>query len=136
MTHDRTLKALSEKRAALVREIETHQSAIRQLNSDIDSVDAALRLFGAPMPTKETVRPQHRKETARLIFDALREATGPMTVRALAERILLARQISPEDATLVRAVSTRVRGCLQHYREKGLVVSRENVNAHVEWSLA
>jgi hypothetical protein len=131
-----TIKSLAEKRNELVRQIEEHQATIRQLNSDIDSIDAALRLFGAPVKTHETVYPRFRKELARMVFGMLRDAGSPMTAHSLAEKVLLARQISPDDAKLVKAIRARVRGCLQHYRDKGMVVSRENVHSQLEWSIA
>lgn len=130
-----TIKSLAEKRSELVRQIEEHQAVIRQLNGDIDSIDAALRLFGAPVKTHETVYPRFRKELARTVLGMLRDAGGPMTAHTLAEKVLLARQISPDDVKLVKAMRARIRGCLMHYRQKGLLVSRENVHSQLEWSV-
>ena len=130
-----TIKSLAAKRLELVKQIEEHQAAIRQMNSDIDSIDAALRLFGAPIKKHETVYPKYRKELARMVMEMLREAGGSMTSQALAEKVLLARHVSPDDAELVKAIQARVRGCLTHYREKGLLVSRENVHSQLEWSI-
>jgi len=130
-----TIKSLADKRNELIRQIEEHQTAIRQLNSDIDSVDATLRLFGAPVKKHDVVYPRYRKEIARMVMGVLRDSGAPMTVQALAEKVLVARQISPDDTAVVKAIRGRIRGCLTHYREKGLVTSRENVHSQVEWSI-
>jgi len=88
MSSGNTVKALTEKRNDLVRQIEKHQAAIRQLNHDIDSIDGALRLFGAPTQATEAAFPCYRKEISRIVVGALREAGGPMTVKALADSLV------------------------------------------------
>lgn len=129
------IKTLSDKRADLVRQIEEHQAAQCQLELDIESIDAAMRLFGSPGKSLEATYPRYRKEVARLVLSTLRDAERPMTTLEVAERLIIARQADLSDDNLVKTTQRRVAGCLRHYRRRGVLVSRENIRGRLEWSI-
>lgn len=131
-----TITALTKKRADLVLEMERLQTALRGVNIDIDHVDKALRLLGAPLPAQAKVTPRLRKETARIILATLRETGRPMTSVELTERVMIERKISPSEHDLIVKIKARVRATLAHYRRKSILVSKEKAVGLLEWSIA
>ena len=135
MENAHLINSMMEKRAELLREQDAHQAAIRRINVDLEALDATLRLFGAGTPVHKAILPSYRREVARIVLSVLRDSPIAMTAQALAKHVLIERKVNPDDVTLIQAVTKRVRGCLQHYRRKGVVVSRENNAGILEWTI-
>jgi len=136
MQHIATIKALTEKRTDLNDQLDKHQAAVRQIIQDIDHVDATLKLFGIEKDRDKVLRQSYRGEVAKIILGAIRDARRGLTSEELAQRVLIERHSNPDDKKLVANIIKRIRGCLQHYRRKGVVVSRENDAGFLEWSVA
>jgi hypothetical protein len=135
MENTHLINSMMEKRAELLREHDAHQAAIRRINVDLEALDATLRLFGAGKPVHKAILPSYRREVARIVLSVLRDSAVSMTAQSLAKHVLIERKVNPDDMNLIQAVTKRVRGCLQHYRRKGVVVSRENNAGILEWTI-
>jgi hypothetical protein len=88
--------ALRNKRAELAGILLQLEQQLVQQRADLAHLDATMRLFD-PEIRPNDIRPKQPRarnvwfrpgECLRLIYDALREATQPVTTRGLAERIM------------------------------------------------
>jgi len=131
-----TLRTLLEKRSELVLDLEGHQDAIRQILKQLEGVDSTLKLFGHEPDQTKIMRQNHRGENARIILGIMREAKHPITPEEIAEKVIVERNLDSNDRDLRLAMLKRVRGCLAHYRRKGLLKSKENKESRLEWSIA
>lgn len=142
MTIPHVLSALIAKRAELAGQLEHHQSLARQALIDLDNVDATLRLFDADI-VLEVIKPKpipprhaaYKGEVARHCFERLRKSSGPLTTDELTKYVMTERKMNWADRRLMRSVLKRVGSCLRHYRLKGLIVSKENDEGFLEWSI-
>ena len=89
------ISALRAKRAELDGEIRQAEKRIVRLRADLDAIDGSIRVFD-PSLVPQTIRPRlkHKPSTqfrhgqfGRAILDALRTATGPMTLREITVKI-------------------------------------------------
>lgn len=129
------IKDLATKRDDLVDEVERRKAALSRLNKQIDALDLVLGMFQASQP-ETMIFPQYRKEVARLMFAALRDAGRPMTSIELADRVLVAKKVPPDDRDTVAQIRMRVRNSLAHHRRKGVLHSQRNAAGLNEWTIA
>lgn len=140
MSH--VLSGLIAKRAELAGQLEHHQAMARQTLIDLDNVDATLRLFDADIVLDE-IRPKpipprqsaYKGEVARVCFGCLRDAKAPLTTEQLAKHVMAERKMNWNDKRLARTVLKRVGACLRHFRGRGLLVSVENADGRLEWTI-
>ena len=143
MVDEHVIAGLTRKRADLAGRIEHTQTALRQFILDLDNPDSTLRLF-VPDIDLEDIRPKpfpprnaaFRGEVSRLVFAALRQATGPFTSHDIAQHVMVERGLNTSDTELVRVVGKRVGACLRNQREKGLVRSTPGPRAYLVWEMA
>lgn len=131
-----TIRSLVQKRALLIGELESHQTAIREILKQVEGIDSTLLLFGHEQDSSKLLRQSARGEIAKILLNALRESKRRLTVEELAQRIIRDRKMDGDDRLVVRNVMKRTRGCLNHYRRKGILQSWENDFGRLEWSLA
>lgn len=134
------IAALRERRAEIAGEITSIERRLRDLRESLVHVDGTLRLFDPSMDPSRIApkRPYKRVKLFgagklnRLILDALRDATGPMTTREVITAIV-AQLGYGEDAA--KAMSHRVRANLLYLsKSRGLVV-KEGERQSARWSL-
>jgi hypothetical protein len=134
-----TLSGLVAKRDELVRYRDQLEADIRALTCDIDHIEAAIRIFD-PENTPEARRRYaalHRapkNQSTRFVLAKLREATGPLTSRDLAEAWCADRGLVAKDAT-VSMLRKRIGATLTALMHKGLAVQAGHVGGLVGWRL-
>jgi hypothetical protein len=131
-----TTKTLLEKRAELVLDLEGLQAAIRRIVKQLEGVDSTLKLFGHEPDSTKIMRQNHRGENARIVLGIMREAKRGITSEEVADKVIIQRKLDTQDRELRLAMIKRVRGCLAHYRRKGLLKAKENKDSRLEWSVA
>ena len=105
MAETHVIGALRHKRAELAGVLRQLEQQLVQQRANLTHVDATMRLFDPDIRPND-IRPKQPRarnawfrqgECLRLIYDELREATQPVTTRALAERIMRLKAIPPAD---------------------------------------
>lgn len=135
-----TLSGLVAKRAELVRYRDQLEADIRAVTVDIDHLEAAIRIFD-PEDTPEARKRYaalHRApkgQSTRFILRALREASGPLTSRALADMWCADRGLTAKAST-VSMLRKRLGATLLALRHKGLVRQDGHVEGLIGWRLA
>ena len=125
MERPNTVAGLTAKRAELLKLRKSLELELRAVTSDLDHLDAAIRLFDpANTPaarkrygTKHRAKKGHLK---RFVLERLREAPGPLTSRDITEAWIAARGLRTDDATFV-LLRKRVGACLTAARASGIV---------------
>ncbi|MFN3574595.1 MAG: hypothetical protein ACK4TR_13800 [Phenylobacterium sp.] len=122
------LHALTRKRAEVAGQIEHCQLRLRQLVSELDHLDATIRIFNPAIDLAairpKPVPPRHaafKGEVTRVVLDTLREADGPITSRDIAAILMRERGLDPGDRELSVLMVKRVCACLRVQRQKGLI---------------
>lgn len=75
--------------------------------------------MGAIAPRR--VPPAHhafRVEVSRIVLEALRDATRPLTTTEIALRVMKERGLDTNDTALARTMGKRVSACLRHREKK------------------
>lgn len=74
---------------------------------------------------------------ARWVLTALREAAGPLTVGALARRLMAERQMDPAEPGRARVLAKRLAAALRNQEQGGTVLAtREKRGCAVKWRIA
>lgn len=134
-----TLSGLVAKRADLVKFRDQLEADIRAVTCDIDHLEAAIRIFD-PEDTPETRRRYaalHRApkgQSTRFVLRKLREATGPLTSRQLADMWCVDRGLVAKDST-VSMLRKRLGATLKALHNKGLVRQDGHVAGLIGWRL-
>ncbi|MDB5453948.1 MAG: hypothetical protein JWO33_2526 [Caulobacteraceae bacterium] len=135
-----TVAGLVAKRNELLRVRKGLERDLRGVTSDIDHLDAAIRLFD-PANTPEARKRYATKHRAkkgtvqRFVLAALRDATEPITSRQITEAWLTARGLRTDEATFV-LIRKRIGACLTKLRDQGQIISAGYIDAYVAWELA
>lgn len=123
--------ALIAKRREIAGRIEDLQMQTREAVAELDHVEATLRIFKPDLDLDEVmprpVPPPHaafKGEVTRIVLDALRETTRPLSTRDLTLRVMKHRGLKTEDRKLVRVMQGRVGSCLNHWKRRGYVQSQ------------
>lgn len=126
MKNEHVLSGLVRKRAEIAGQIEHAQLALRKLVTDLDAIDAAIRIFDPNADTgaipNRQYPPRHaafRGEMMRHVMGALRLAEGPVTSRDIARTVMVARGLDPEDPTMLQMIRKRVGACLWKMKQSG-----------------
>lgn len=134
------LHALTRKRAEIAGCIEHNQLRLRQLVSELDHIDAAIRIFDPSIDIgtikPKPVPPRHaafKGEVTRVVLDSLRDAEHPLTSRDIAMILMKDRGLDPGDRVMSVIMVKRVCACLRVQRRKGLVRSVPNLGQAQGW---
>jgi hypothetical protein len=120
------VSGLAEKRGELAGQAEHHRRELERLTQELGHLDAAIRLFDPeyPIGRVRARRPPRRQrfgqgECQRLILEALRDAAGPLSERALAQALATQKGWDADPAALVQLHKT-VQGVLRRLAAKGV----------------
>jgi hypothetical protein len=110
-------------------EIEQAERRIEPLRAALAHIDAVLRLFDATSNPEliPAIRPTTRGtffrhgEQVRLIFDALREAKGPLRTRPITEYVMLAKGLPADDWRVREGIADQVRIAPKRLEKRGRV---------------
>jgi hypothetical protein len=139
---DYALEALKRKRADMTGEIARCHARLQQLSTDLEHVDATIRLF-APDFVAESILPKvftppkswsKRGEMSRAVLSILRVAKGPQTAREIASQIVAQRGLD-SDPGILNVMTRRVAGVLRDKREAGLARSIEESGLWLQWEV-
>jgi hypothetical protein len=126
MENEHVLGGLTRKRAEIAGQIEHTQAALRKLVTDLDAIDAAIRIFdpGADIGAikAKAYPPRHaafRGEMMRHVMGCLRMASEPVTSRDIATVVMTARGLNPDDAELAVTIRKRVGACIWKLKQAG-----------------
>ena len=134
------ISALRNKRAELAGMLRQLEQQLVQQRADLAHLDAAMRLFD-PEIRPNDIRPKQPRarnvwfrpgECLRLIYDALREATQPVTTRELAERIMRVKAIPAADDPRRELVQKTLLASLNRAKE---TIARIETAGVVSWRL-
>jgi|GEM_PF-2502552 len=140
MADPHVLSSLSTKRAEIDGELRQLAKRVELLRADRDTVDAAIRIFDpARLPHK--IKPHARRlkpklfrhgECARAIMGILREASEPVTVRQVVERLIEEYHLDLREPGGRDALIANVRATLSRYSASKALV-REQRGELVLW---
>lgn len=134
-----TLSGLVAKRNELVRYRDQLEADIRAVTVDIDHLEAAIRIFD-PEDTPTARRRYAALHTApkgqstRFVLKALREASGPLTSRDLADMWCRERGLNAKDSTL-SMMRKRIGATLKALHHKGAVRQDGHIEGRIGWKL-
>jgi hypothetical protein len=139
---EHVISGLMKRRAELAGQIEGLQIRLRQLLSDIDNIDATLRIF-EPEIDLEEIKPKplpprfpaYKGETARIVLTALRQTVGKLTTRDLTLRVMTERGLNLKDKKLMGEMAKRTGACLEQYRNRGLIKSERHAGNVITWEI-
>ncbi|WP_156415195.1 hypothetical protein [Sphingobium baderi] len=123
-------------------EIALCHARLQQLSTDLEHLDATLRLF-APDFVQESVLPKvfvppkswsKRGEMSRAVLSILRVAKGPLSTREIAAMIVDQRGLE-NDAGILNIMTRRVGHVLRDKRQNGLVRSVEETGLWLQWEI-
>ena len=135
-----TLSGLKAKHAELVRYRDQLEADIKAVTVDIDHLEAAIRIFD-PEDTPAARRryaAMHRApkgQSTRFVLAKLREASGPLTSRQLADMWCQDRGLVAKDST-VSLLRKRIGATLKALQRKGLATQTGHVEGLMAWRLA
>ncbi len=139
MERPNTIAGLVAKRAELVNVRKGLESDLRAVTSDMDHLDAAIRLFD-PLSTPEARKRYATKHRAkrghlkRFVLGQLKAAAGPITSRDITEAWIAARGLRTDDATFV-LLRKRVGACLTTLRSIDLAVAVPLAGDYKGWAM-
>lgn len=112
---------------------------MRKVTCDLDHLDACIRLFDPEADIRAVKRyaTKHRAKKGqmrRFVLDRLKEATGPITSRDIAEAWVVDRGLSADDGTRIM-IRKRVGACLIQLRQSGSVHNAGANGEHKLWTL-
>jgi hypothetical protein len=130
------VQTLSEKRAEILGRIAAYEAQIAQAKHDLAHVNATIRLFTEPEKQRARYLVSHgffkKGEVAE--FCALHlGASGEMTTRELAERVMVERGLDAADAALRNSVVFKVVQALRHAKRRRLVRMVERRKGMCVW---
>jgi hypothetical protein len=143
MTDTLVVSALKTKRVEIASQIEDYREKMRLAVIALDHVEASLRLFdpdvdmGQLGPRKVAqVLYDTKGDTGRIILDALRTATMPLTTATVCEAVMKARDLDTNDKGLCRLMMKRTLANLKHWsRKRGLIRSMPGPGQQFLWEL-
>lgn len=135
---------LIAKRAEIAGRIENLQGQLKAAVVDLDHVEASIRIFDPEIDMEaigaRRVPPAHhafRGEVSRIILEALRKTTVPLSTSDLTERVMKERGLDLNDAPLRRTMGRRVGACLNHWRRvRGAVKSIPGPGQVLNWEIS
>jgi hypothetical protein len=143
MESPNTVSGLMAKRAELAGKIEHAQKALRDLVTDLEAIDGALRVFDPEMrlPVIRAKRAPiahatYHHDTQRIALKTLREAGEPVSSRDIAKAVMGSRGFDVGDRALRKMMVARVSACLRRLHAKGLIKNKLMAGRFMYWELA
>jgi hypothetical protein len=139
MDRPNTLAGLRAKHDELVRYRDQLEADIRAVTVDIDHLEAAIRIFD-PEDTVEARRryaAMHRApkgQSTRFVLGKLREASGSLTSRQLADMWCADRGLVAKDST-VSMLRKRIGATLKALHGNGLVRQDGHIGGLIGWRI-
>jgi hypothetical protein len=139
---DYVLTGLVKRRAEIAGELEAAHAAIGKLVTDLEHLDATIRII-APDYEPESIAPKQFRppsdwsqlgQMSRMVLSILRTAKEPLTSREIASRLVLERGLALDDK-LLRMMTKRVSTALRDRREAGQVRSSQGPGTYALWAL-
>lgn len=120
-----TVSGLMAKRKQLAKLLKDLRAEQRKVISDLDHIDAAIRLFDpeADIARQNRYPTKHRAkkgEVVRLVVRMLKAADRPLTALDIVHRQIKERGLKPDDGTVV-LLRKRVGACLTKLKSDGCV---------------
>lgn len=119
--HDSVIPALSNRRNALLAEIEEKKSSLRGTIEQLDQLEATMRLFDpnidfAKLEARRDlqVAAAHHGDTMRIVMTALADAGRPLSTGVLIDLIMASRGLDKNNAKLRRTLSRRLGPSLRY----------------------
>jgi len=137
------INGLVTRRSELAGELEHTQGRVKQLVTDLENLDATIRLFDADYRV-EAIKPKgfrppsdwaNRGEMSRIILDVLRQAAEPLTSQDIAKELIATRGLDAGDTKLLRKMTKRCGVALRHQRDNGLVRSQQAEGMFMVWEV-
>lgn len=148
MAESHVVSGLVAKRSELSGIILNHQTVIKQLTADIVNIDGAIKLFEpdydlrtikAKAPRQANPWFEHG-EVGRMVLDALRGSTAPLSTRQIGEAMLVVKGVIVETSKERDALLKIVLCAAQSLERKGIVkmVGRvgDSARSAMLWMLA
>lgn len=135
-----TVSGLEAKRDELIRYRKALEGEMRKVTTDIDHLEAAIRLFteGRQAPFTgigHTVHHRAKKGSLkRFVLRSLREAGKPLTAAQITDLWLQDRGLEPDDTTRV-VIRKRVGACLIAARARGELRNEGMFDGHKGWTV-
>ena len=127
--YQNTISGLLRKRAALMGDSQALREKLAEVGNAIESLDHVLRALGFDEPL-DGMRPRSnrvvffaRNELRRFLINELREATGPVSARDMAEKIIGLEGKDVRDRRLRNDMVKRVGKSFKLLRQQGVAVS-------------
>lgn len=124
-TYEHTISGLLSARAEMMEEIAATRERLAVLANDIEAIDRVLERLGYDGEVKLTPRAArivlfYRGELRQFLLGQLREH-GPMTSRAMAERLIQIEGKDTRDRRMMGDVVKRIGKALRQMQSAGLV---------------
>jgi hypothetical protein len=133
MTNSHVVSALRLKRAEISGHIHDLEKRIARQRANLANLDATIKLF-SPSTNPDAIPPKRayrrtryfaHNELSRLIQDALRTASRPLTSAQMAAAVMQAKEMPPDDAAFKDIVAMRALTVLRRLRKRGAVVKHK-----------
>jgi len=139
--YQNTISGLLKKRSELMGDAQRLREQLAHVGNDIEALDRTLMSLGYQGNLK-SVQPRGnrvvffaRDELRRFLLDELRKATGPISSRDLAEKIIGLEGKDAHDRRLRNDMVKRVGKSLKLLRQQGVAVSQRSEHGHILWKL-
>jgi len=147
LAESHVLSALKQKRATVSGQIIAAERLIGELRATLVHLDGAMRLFAGDEINPEAIPPKlprpiaalptamPRGDMARMVLDALRQATGGQSLPAITDAVAQALGIDLSNDKDRQCFSERVRNTLYRLRDREAVESLRDGLVNV-WRIA
>lgn len=119
------LSALVAKRDEMMARIDAAQKQVREMVSDLDSLEAAIRIFDPDKTlSPRLVAPQklaRNGETARIILGVLDRRTEPTTSADLTRFVMIEQGVDVTNPRAAFLMGRRIAACLRSMSGRGVV---------------
>lgn len=139
-TFEHTISGLLTKRADLFGEATKLRDRLAEIKNDVAALDRVLGTLGyegdldAAMPRQKREVLFGRGELTRGILSTLRDATGPMTSREVAQSVLALSGHDARDRRLMADHTKRVSKALRILKQDGAVRSAGDGRGNLVWT--
>jgi hypothetical protein len=143
MTDTHVVSALRRKRAEISGHIHDLEKRIARQRGNLVNLDATIKLF-SPGTNPDAIPPKRayrrtryfaHNELSRLTQDAIRTASGPLTLAEIAAAVMRAREMPPGDAVFKEIVAARALTVLRRLVKRGIVM-KSGTSRGTKWALA
>ena len=142
MAQSHVMSALVSKRGELAGQIEYHQSEIKQIRSDMESMDKAIKVFDPDYDLRKIkARKANRKnfffeprEGNTLLMDIFREINAPISTGDLLDEVI-SRKGFDREVIDVKALRASLFVILKRLQSQGIVKELERDGLVIIWGL-